>query len=142
LNKERAAVIKPGVELHELRTDAAAKPDWEIPPQVARYLGLHAKFYVIDNQRVFLGSVNLDPRSKYVNTEMGVLIESPRLAGDTAAAIARFMTLDNAWRVEIGPGDRLQWRNDTETLHRQPARNIGQRVADLVFGWLPIRNCI
>jgi putative cardiolipin synthase len=135
-------VVKAGVELHELRTDAAAKSEWETPPQVARYLGLHAKLYAVDRESVFLGSVNLDPRSKFVNTEMGVLIHNTELAEVTADAISRLMTPDNAWQVEIGPDDRLQWRNDTETLSRQPARGAGQRLADSFFGLLPIRDYI
>jgi putative cardiolipin synthase len=142
LNKQRLAVVKAGVELHELRTDAAAKSEWETPPQVARYLGLHAKLYAIDRESVFLGSVNLDPRSKFVNTEMGVLVDNAELAEVTAEAIIRLMTPDNAWQVEIGPDDRLQWRNDTETLSRQPARGAGQRLADSFFGLLPIRDYI
>ncbi len=142
LNKQRLGVVKAGVELHELRTDAADKARWETPPQVARYLGLHAKFYAIDRERVFLGSVNLDPRSKFVNTEMGVLIQNAELAEETVDAIVRLMTPDNAWQVEIGPDDRLQWRSDTETRRRQPARSWSQRLADAFYGLLPIRDYI
>jgi putative cardiolipin synthase len=142
LSKQRLGVVKAGVELHELRTDAADKARWETPPQVARYLGLHAKFYAIDRERVFLGSVNLDPRSKFLNTEMGVLIQNAELAEETADAIVRLMTPDNAWQVEIGPDDRLQWRSDTETRRRQPARSWGQRLADAFYGLLPIRDYI
>ena len=134
--------MKVGVELHELRTDAAAKSEWETPPQVARYLGLHAKLYAIDRESVFMGSVNLDPRSKFINTEMGVLIQNAELAVETAEAILRLMTLDNAWHVEIGPDDRLRWRSDTETRSRQPARSLGQRLADAFYGLLPIRDYI
>ena len=142
LNKQRLAVVKTGVELRELRTDAAVKPDWETPPQVARYLGLHAKLYVIDRESLFLGSVNLDPRSKFVNTEMGVLIRSAELAKTTADAIVRVMSPDSAWQVEIGPDDLLRWRSDTKTLRRQPARGIGQRVTDTMYGLLPIRDYV
>jgi putative cardiolipin synthase len=142
LSKQRLAIVKAGVELHELRTDAATKSEWEIPPRVARYLGLHAKQYVIDREKVFMGSVNLDPRSKFVNTEMAALIQNAELAKATADAIVRLMTPENAWRVEIGPGGRLQWRSDSETLRRQPARGKGQRLADAFFGLLPIRTYI
>ena len=142
LNKQRLAVVNAGVELYELRTDAAVKSEWEIPPQVAPYLGLHAKFYAIDRERVFLGSVNLDPRSKFINTEMGVLIHNAELAEVTADAIIRLMTPDNAWQVEIGPDNRLRWRSDTETRRRQPARGPGQRLADAFYGLMPIRDYI
>ena len=42
--------------------------------------GLHAKTFAADRQRIFVGSFNLDPRSARLNTEMGVVLESPRLA--------------------------------------------------------------
>jgi putative cardiolipin synthase len=142
LNRQRLAVVKAGVELHELRTDAGAKSEWETSPQIASYLGLHAKLYAIDGKRVFVGSVNLDPRSKFINTEIGVLIESTELTERTVDVFARLMTTENAWRVEIGADNRLQWRNDTETSRRQPARSAGQRLADTLLALLPIRDYI
>jgi putative cardiolipin synthase len=142
LKKKRFAMVQAGVELYELRTDASVKPDWEIPPQVARYLGLHAKLYAIDRARLFVGSVNIDPRSKRVNTEVAALIHSPELSEHTADAIESFMTPRNAWKVEIGPDDRLRWHSDAGTLQRQPARNGGQRLADAVLGLLPIHPYI
>jgi len=142
LNRQRLAVVNAGVELHELRTDARAKPQWETPPQVSRYLGLHAKLYAIDGQRVFVGSVNLDPRSKFINTEIGVAIENVELTERTVDVFAGLMTTENAWRVEIGPDNRLLWRNDTETSRRQPARSAGQRLADKLLALLPIRDYI
>jgi putative cardiolipin synthase len=142
LKKERRALVEAGVELFELRTDAAAKSEWELPPQVAQYLGLHAKIYSIDRDQVFVGSVNLDPRSKRINTEMGALIHSPELAAETADAIARLMTPANAWRVDIAADGQLVWRSDEAVLNRQPARNGGQRLADFVFGLLPVRDQI
>lgn len=142
LKKQRATILRAGVELHELRTDAAAKPDYEIAPRVARYLGLHAKLYVIDGQRTFLGSVNLDPRSKLLNTEMGVVIDNVDLAVRSSDAILQLTTLDNAWQVTLGVDGRPRWRNDTEELRRQPARGPGQRLADIVLGLLPIGTYI
>jgi putative cardiolipin synthase len=142
LNRERLALLKAGVELHELRTDASAKPDWETPPRVARYLGLHAKLYVIDRASVFLGSVNLDPRSKFINTEIGVHVRNAELAAVAADAIVELMKPENAWRVVIGSDGRLRWRNDRETLRRQPARNWGQQAADKLLTVIPIRDYI
>jgi putative cardiolipin synthase len=142
LNKQRLSVVRAGVELHELRPDAAAKTHWEIPPESGRYLGLHAKVYVIDREAVFMGSVNLDPRSKYINTEVGVFVESSELSRGIADAVALLMTTDNAWEVEVGPDGRLRWRSDTGIRHRQPARSPAQRAADAIFSRLPISDYI
>jgi putative cardiolipin synthase len=42
--------------------------------------GLHAKTFGVDRKRIFVGSFNLDPRSARLNTEMGIVLESPHLA--------------------------------------------------------------
>ena len=41
---------------------------------------LHCKAFVFDRKDVFIGSLNLDPRSGDINTEAGLYIESPELA--------------------------------------------------------------
>ncbi len=140
--RHRLAIVRAGVELHELRPDAAVKPMWETPPCVGRYLGLHAKMFIIDRETIFLGSVNLDPRSKYVNTEMGVHIRDSTLAEECADRALSLMVPENAWTVRIGADGRLRWSSDQGDLRRQPARRVGQRVADWIFGLLPIRNYV
>ena len=42
--------------------------------------GLHAKTFAVDRERIFVGSFNFDQRSALLNTEMGLVIESPTLA--------------------------------------------------------------
>jgi putative cardiolipin synthase len=103
---------------------------------------LHAKLYTIDGERVFLGSINLDPRSKVVNTEVGMLIADAGFARQATIAIEQLMTPDNAWRVELDDERRLVWTNDRESTRRQPARNVGQRIADRVFRLLPLDRYI
>jgi putative cardiolipin synthase len=142
LDRSRKAVVKAGVELYELRNDAADKAEWVTAPNVGGYLGLHAKLYTIDREQVFLGSVNLDPRSKAINTEIGMLVENAEFAREAAEDIERLMAPDNSWRVALDGDDRLTWTNDAETTHRQPARNVGQRIADKVFEILPIDRYI
>lgn len=142
LNRQRRAVVEAGVELHELRTDAAVKPEWDVPPVVSKYLALHAKLYIIDRRVAFIGSLNLDPRSKYLNTEMGVLIDEADLAADAAEAILPLLDPENSWRVDVGTDGELLWTAGATTLDRQPARGRGQRTIDWVFSHLPIENYI
>ena len=139
LRPHRAGIVKAGVELHELRTDAKDKAEWETPPRRGRRLSLHGKMYVIDRKRFVFGSVNLDPRSKFINTEMAVSIEDRAVAEDRAQAILRLMEPGNSWSVGLEKGG-LVWRSDTETLHRQPAESWKQRAADAVFSRFPIGN--
>ena len=48
--------------------------------------GLHSKAFAVDDRYLFVGSFNWDPRSVNINTEMGILIDSPALATQTMGA--------------------------------------------------------
>jgi cardiolipin synthase C len=93
----REALLEAGVRLYELKPQgAAAKRDAD--PGGSR-ASLHAKTFVFDRRIVFIGSLNLDPRSVQINTEIGVMCESPALAGELAGRLER--VLDKlAWRLE------------------------------------------
>jgi adenylosuccinate synthase len=69
---------------------------------------LHGKTAVIDDERVFVGSMNLDGRSASLNTEIGLLIDSPELARD----INRIISIDgftSAYQVRLGPTGSVEW---------------------------------
>jgi putative cardiolipin synthase len=100
-------------------------------------MGLHTKAMVIDRTRVFIGSMNLDPRSWALNSEMGVVVESPALADELARNMERDMQPENAWRVVLEPNGSVRWVSGDTTLTRQPARNFWQRVQDVIFVVVP-----
>ena len=105
----------------------------EVPPVKAEFTGLHSKSGVVDRRYVFIGSMNLDPRSANINTEMGVFVDSPELAEDLAAIIERDMSGANAWHVQMDDKGDISWHNDEETLTKQPARDGMQRVMNLLM---------
>jgi putative cardiolipin synthase len=110
----RIPLLEAGVDVFELRP---------IPGRPQRRShgsssgeSLHAKAMIVDQHRVFVGSMNFDPRSRELNTEMGVIVDSPELA----AALARYFDSatapENAYHVvlerrEGAPGSKpaLQW---------------------------------
>ena len=100
----RRPLIEAGVELHEVRPDAALKATAaDTAPISSSYMGLHAKAIVLDRERVFVGSMNLDPRSAEVNSEMGLVVESPGLGRIAADALDEAMKPENSWRVSSMP---------------------------------------
>jgi putative cardiolipin synthase len=134
----RKPILQAGAELYEIRHDAAIQADIaDTAPTRARFMGLHSKAMVIDRQRVFIGSMNFDPRSAHINSEMGVVVDSAGLAADLAARIERDVSPANSWRVTLDTSGRLSWTHDRETVTRQPARNLWQRVQDLLFVVFP-----
>lgn len=134
----RPRLIDAGVEVYEVRPDAAVQAVLaDTAPVRSSFMGLHAKAMVIDKQRVFIGSLNLDPRSWQINSEMGVVIESPTLAQELGAVMDRDMRAENAWRVVRSADGDLQWVGGGETRSSQPARDFWQRIEDMVFMAFP-----
>ena len=70
---------------------------------------LHAKTAVVDRRTVFIGSMNLDPRSALINTEIGLVIDSPQLAREVSALSSRSLDLDS-YRLRLSAdGQRIEW---------------------------------
>lgn len=76
--KYRKDLIEMGAHVYEL----AALPHKHVKHKQpsGSGIGLHAKMLIVDRKKVFVGSMNLDPRSRDINTEMGVVVESETLA--------------------------------------------------------------
>ena len=99
----RKALLQAGVELYEMKpTGGGAGGSGGSLRGSGGSSGasLHAKTFAFDRRIGFIGSYNLDPRSSRLNTEMGVLFDSPALAKrlpiETERELAR-----NAYRVEL-----------------------------------------
>ena len=52
---------------------------------------------VIDDETLFVGTFNLDPRSANLNTEVGLLLKNEALAKQVAAEIRNDMAPENSW---------------------------------------------
>ena len=95
----RVLLLAEGADLYELspkRTSANERFG-----KFGKSLGrLHAKTVVIDHRRLFIGSMNLDPRSATQNTEMGLVIDSPELAREMSRVI-RISKLQNSYRLRL-----------------------------------------
>ena len=129
----RDDLLDAGVELYEMRADPAIQAIVDVPPTESAFTGLHSKVAVVDRRYVFVGSMNLDPRSANINTEMGAMVDSPALAQDLVNMIERDMEGENAWRVGLDESRKLYWQNSEETVTSQPARDGMQRVMNTLL---------
>jgi putative cardiolipin synthase len=113
----RVPLLRTGVELYELRSSGAERDEPIAVPSMS--LGrLHAKAAVLDESKVYIGSMNLDPRSDSTNTELGIFVQCPELARDVTRAID-MTRLHSSYLVAFGPdGQRLEWR----AMGHQPER--------------------
>ena len=129
-----------GAELHEVRIDANDRQIYMLAPVEEKQLALHAKALVIDNDKVFIGSANLDPRSLRINTEMGLLIESEALNAEVRRAVTPDFSQSNAWQLELDERGEVTWVSHDITLTEQPAASTMQRIEDWFFSHLPIED--
>jgi putative cardiolipin synthase len=136
----RREMLAAGVELYELRSDAEALSLYVTPPATAERLGLHTKAVVVDGERAFVGSPNVDRRSMVLNTEIGVIAEGPAFASRVAALVNRDIAPANAWRVTMDAEGWLRWTNSDEVVRRQPALGFRQRMVEFLLNLLPIKD--
>jgi putative cardiolipin synthase len=132
--KHRKKVLEMGVELFEMRHDATARGKFDTPPVQSRTFGLHAKYMVIDRRFTFVGSLNLDPRSIYINTEMGMIIDSAKLSKGVVIEFEEELKPENSWQLRLDDQGRLFWQAGDEILRKDPARNSWQRFQAWFFG--------
>lgn len=104
----REELLRMGVELYELSSKRVSRN--KRPFLFGKSLGrLHTKTAVIDSETVFIGSMNIDPRSASINTELGAVIHSRQLAKE----LLRVIDIDrlfSSYRVVFGPdGKHLRW---------------------------------
>lgn len=109
--KYREPLLADGVELFEVRpAPGQLGGDRKGLGSVASGtpFALHAKAYVFDRVAVLVGSANLDPRSLVLNTEVGLLVESPELAAQIVSRFDEFAASENSYRVTREEGG-LHW---------------------------------
>ena len=137
--KRRIAMLHSGVELFELRRQAAPDVAADVfGPFGSSGASLHAKTFAVDGARIFVGSFNFDPRSTTLNTEMGLLIDSSGMAQGMHDAFDR--GLDGlAWEVELRDGEPMWVDTSSQaTTADEPGSTTLKRAALTVIGWLPV----
>ncbi|HSM04032.1 MAG TPA: phospholipase D-like domain-containing protein, partial [Longimicrobiales bacterium] len=99
---------------------------------------LHTKALTVDGECLFVGSYNLDPRSRFLNCEQGVVVVNPALARQLESVFARRIESACAWRVALASGGRLQWTDGDRTCRREPDASVGRRLQAWLARMLPI----
>ena len=145
--KRRKALLKSGVILYEMQRHPTQVKKMK---RKKRFLGssgssLHAKTFAVDRKHVFVGSFNFDPRSANLNTELGFVIESPRLAQRINQAFYDEIPA-HAYHVKMTENGRVYWTEQrdagVQTYTSEPHSSVWRRVSVLMFSWLPIEGLL
>jgi putative cardiolipin synthase len=147
--KRRQPLLEAGITLYEMRrlssgsrgTAAASRAS----ASGSAASSLHAKTFAVDRARVFIGSLNFDPRSARLNTESGVVIESPTLAQRIDTAF-RSAIPARACEVRLSETGDLYWiehREEGSVRHAtEPGTTVWRRIAVRVLSLLPIEGLL
>jgi cardiolipin synthase C len=154
--KYRRALLEAGIELYEVKASArradpkAAEAQPAAAPTKHTLTGssrasLHAKTMIFDCRRLFVGSMNVDPRSVFTNTEIGIMIDAPAVAAEACAQLTQGLPL-NTYRVELQPqpdgGARLAWVTTEDgrevRLAEEPEASAWRKFQAWLFSLLPI----
>lgn len=97
---------------------------------------LHGKLAVVDRKAVFVGSMNFDPRPDARNTELGLIIFSPAIAGQVQALITG-LEREGAYRARLNPFDRsLEWVEPTRDVENTaPLVHRAEPAVDFWTRW-------
>lgn len=151
--KYRVDLLKHGVELYEflpaLPEEELNAEKKELSKQAKINLkglsrsSLHAKLMAIDEKQVFIGSFNFDPRSANLNSEIGVILNSPPLA----AEVHRTMDANlkkYAFKLVLDAENKINWQRETpngiRTYTKEPKMKWWQRIGVKMISWLPIEG--
>jgi cardiolipin synthase C len=106
--KYREPMLELGVDLYEI-SGSRVKRNRRANLFGASLGRLHAKLAVVDKKTLFVGSMNLDPRSATINTELGAVIHSPQLAKEMIRIID-IDRLQSAYRLRLNKqGNACEW---------------------------------
>lgn len=138
----RKDLLEIGVEMYEVipnvSFDEAKKSGYDFS-----HSALHMKAFVIDRRYVFVGSFNWDPRSSFINSEMGVFVDSPSLANWAAEKFAERLT-KHAYRVRLDKDNEIEWVDtsggDEVIYHEEPLTGTWRRLQAGFYGLLPIEG--
>ncbi len=138
----RKPLLEAGVKLYEVKPDAHV-PGTEYVDVSSSRAVLHTKAYVLDRREVFIGSFNFDPRSAYINTEMGVLINDPELGASFVNGLEEELP-GATWEVSLTDRSTLEWNgfedNQPVTFTKEPMTSWWQRAKAGFYRILPIRS--
>jgi putative cardiolipin synthase len=145
----RTPLLEQGAEIDEVRSQPGSARGSGQTAAMSRYgtYSLHAKLFVFDRRRVFIGSMNFDQRSRHLNTEVGMIIDAPDLAQQTATRFEAMTQPQNSYAVTLLPGRagharRLVWRSAENgapvEYSKEPARSNWQRIKVHLLALVPM----
>jgi cardiolipin synthase C len=136
----RKPLVEGGIRLFELKPYGHRS---KISLFGSRAASLHTKAFIVDDRTGFVGSMNLDPRSISLNSEMGILFEHAALAAQIHEVFADETSPPKSYRIHLDRGN-IAWQDHadgtTQTLRDEPGAPLSRKLAAILIGWMPVES--
>jgi putative cardiolipin synthase len=123
----RKAMLREGVEIREL-SPSRSRERRRFGAFGSSSGSLHAKVVITDKEKIFFGSMNLDYRSAYTNTEVGIIVESPEIVRQFEALVDE----GSFFVLHLDADDNIRWtlegKSDASALDTDPETSWWQRL--------------
>jgi cardiolipin synthase C len=149
-SRYRRELLESGVRLYELKS-AEGAPQPVTAGGASSGISLHAKAVVVDDSKVYVGSMNMDPRSRVLNTEMGIVVDSVPLAEAVINFFNSATAPSSAYQVVLIPqgkpqaGD-MQWQASKDgkpvLFDHDPDTTLQRRTQVNLLKLLPIESLL
>ena len=152
--KYRQDLLENGVQMYEFLA-APEQENWyrnteelsqkaKISLRGLSHSSLHAKMLAIDESQVFIGSFNFDPRSAYLNTEIGVILNSPPLAKAVHETMDQNLS-KYAYKLVLDANNKINWQlthpnGNIKTYTTEPKMKWWHKVGVKFISWLPVEG--
>ena len=137
--KYRKSLLRAGAELYELSSKLSKKMKKKKGGSRA---SLHAKSFIMDRTKIFIGSLNLDPRSVVENTEIGIVFTSSKYGEEIGRNFDEEIGA-SAFQLKLVDGD-IQWiekRGEKEIIHTtEPHTSFWDRASVWLLSLLPVES--
>jgi putative cardiolipin synthase len=137
----RRRLLNAGVELFELKQTSPTRAHSSF--RGSSRASLHTKAVIVDGRVAFVGSFNLDPRSTWINTEMGAMVDDARFAEIVRANIERSLAPDHSYQVSL-EHDQMVWsdqhRGQPRRQFREPPSSWSRHFVAFLGGVLPVEE--
>ncbi|WP_028021552.1 phospholipase D family protein [Enterovibrio calviensis] len=136
--KYREALVEAGIELWEMKAHASVEHQWSVTGSSRS--SLHAKVMMLDDKKLFVGSMNMDPRSARLNTEMAVMFNTPAYVESAQSTFFDELS-KSAYQVTMDGGE-MRWidHENQRSFETEPDSGLLLRTGAWLSGLLPIES--
>ena len=141
-------LVNMGVELYELKSDSFKKLLKKKKLKSIPSISLHTKMTIVDDDKIAIGSANIDPRSNRLNTEIVMVIESKKIVKEQIDELKAVINLKNfyklSWEKHPSKGYGVVWTTIEDgkkrVYYEVPNTKLLKKVTTDIISMLPIKG--